>query len=785
MALSGSFGTNVGSFWRIQVEWSATQNVSTNTSSVTARLYWMAQRSGVGAVYASSADTASITINGNSDTTSATPALNPGQKKLIFTRTVSVPHNSDGTKTFTLSAFFDVYASLSGTWTTRVSTSSSITLNTIPRASSLANTPNWTAGNNTTISINRSSSSFRHEVDISIRNSANTAWTAVKKVSLSSSQTSVSSSFSNAELTSIFSILNGRASAATRMVVTTFNGSTSIGTSSREGTITAPAASIISNGYYAYAYTDGSISLPITRNNSGFTHTVRFKFGSYTKTITGVGTSVSWTPSAAEQNLIHAQMPNVRHLNGTVEVDTLYGGKKVRSTTSRFFQIMVRNADPVFSGNITYLDTNTATVNITGNNQAIVQGKSIPRVTLSASAVTPQKGATMKSFIITLAGQSVTVPYTTSSVVRTFAALNASTNQTIIIEAVDSRGSKTAISKAVTVIPYAPPSLAATASRVNGFEASTNISVTSNFSPLSVNNSAKNYTSNRRYRTRIRNGTWGSWQTLTGTDSNFKFTSSRVISLPITQAYEVEFSISDRLHTTTTTRMVGVGRPILFIDDVLGSVGFNDFPKDPNSFLLNGRLTFAGNQYASGEEGAAGGAIDLANGDMVGLNGLYFNDIANNNGEGLLFLKSGRQTGSGNVNDYDNLRVLDGKILLNGNTIVAPEHVLWQGVSLVAADEIIVPSTKLSDCPNGWILVWSRYVNGASANSDWGTLVVPKVLGTVGGGVFHYSLAANAHVADPPTFRKYVYFNGTDVRGYSMNTTGTANGQCLRYVIAF
>lgn len=481
-------------------------------------------------------------------------------------------------------------------------------------------------------------------------------------------------------------------------------------------------------------------------------------------------------------------MPNVRHLNGTVEVDTLYGGNKVRSTTSRFFQIMVRNADPVFSGNITYLDTNTATVNITGNNQAIVQGKSIPRVTLSASAVTPQKGATMKSFIITLAGQSVTVPYTTSSVVRTFAALNASTNQTIIVEAVDSRGSKTALSKAVTVIPYTPPSLAATASRVNGFEASTNISVTSNFSPLSVNNSAKNYTSNRRFRTRVRNGSWGSWQTLSGTDTNFKFTSSRVISLLITQAYEVEFSISDRLHTTTTTRMVGVGRPILFIDDALGSIGFNDFPKDPNTFLLNGILTFAGNMYASGAEGATGGAINLNNGDIVGANGIYFNDIANNTGEGLMWPKPGTAERSSNVSDYQQLSAYDDVVSFDGQPIAVindNDNIIWEGVSLLGGNDSVSPSRNLSECPNGWILVWSRFLNGGGENTNWNYTFVHKTAARYGGGTWHVIPATGTSSTVPPTSYKYIYPRNTNIGGHSRNNTGTDSGQCLRYVIAF
>src|SRR5690606_28477299 len=120
----------------------------------------------------------------------------------------------------------------------------------------------------------------------------------------------------------------------------------------------------------------------------------------------------------------------------------------------------------------------------------------------------------------------------------------------------------------------------------------------------------KNYLTSLRYKTREKNGSWGSYKTISrSTSGNTYDGAEQTIELDITKTYEIQVDVIDRLETKSSVRTVGVGRPILFIDDVLKSIAFNDFPKDENTFLLNGKLSFAGNQYVSGNEGS--GAIDL------------------------------------------------------------------------------------------------------------------------------------------------------------------------------
>lgn len=164
MALSGSKVLAVGSYWELIVEWTATQNISANTSSVTAKLYWAA-KPGVGYVSSSTSKSVSITIDGTQSGATATAGLSAGQKKLIHTYTKTVPHLADGSKTFAVSGTFDMQVTLSGTYYSSKTVSGSWALDSIARASSFTMTDKdiW-AGEGATINISRASASFTHTV---------------------------------------------------------------------------------------------------------------------------------------------------------------------------------------------------------------------------------------------------------------------------------------------------------------------------------------------------------------------------------------------------------------------------------------------------------------------------------------------------------------------------------------------------------------------------------------------------------------------------------------------
>lgn len=165
MATSGSFSGSIKSGnYKLQVDWSATQSVANNTSKITAVMY-LVQASSWSLDINTRSDN-STTIAGTSHTWSS-PAIDRkgGTTKLATVTSGNITHNTDGTKSVTISATFYIRATISGTYYEKITASQEVTLDTIPRAT----TPKLSAssvnmGSNVTISLDRASSSFTHDL---------------------------------------------------------------------------------------------------------------------------------------------------------------------------------------------------------------------------------------------------------------------------------------------------------------------------------------------------------------------------------------------------------------------------------------------------------------------------------------------------------------------------------------------------------------------------------------------------------------------------------------------
>lgn len=160
MALSGSFHSTIvnGHYW-LQVDWEATQNVSSNTSVITATIrLWNDYQLNIGS------KTGSISINGKTYGFTAPSINSTGWHTLGTVTSSSIPHQSDGSKTTSINCQYNIQATLSGHYYSSMTTSANITLNNIPRASSFGSIQGNTIGSPITISITRASSSFTHKV---------------------------------------------------------------------------------------------------------------------------------------------------------------------------------------------------------------------------------------------------------------------------------------------------------------------------------------------------------------------------------------------------------------------------------------------------------------------------------------------------------------------------------------------------------------------------------------------------------------------------------------------
>lgn len=246
MAASGTIQQAIRTGYRLQIAWTVdSQSEANNTSTVTAKVQLVSTGSSY-TINSSASKSGSLTINGTKYTFSFTAALSGNQTKTLYTKTVTVSHASDGTKTCAFSATAGINVTLSGTYYGNVTASGNGTFNTIARASTISSVTSSVSVNGTnecTVAISRKSSSFTHTVVFSFG-------------SYSKTTTGVGTSTSYAIPTSWLNAIPKATSGTAKVTVTTYSGSTKIGSAvSKNFTLTVPTSVVPSISSVAVADT--------------------------------------------------------------------------------------------------------------------------------------------------------------------------------------------------------------------------------------------------------------------------------------------------------------------------------------------------------------------------------------------------------------------------------------------------------------------------------------------------------------------------------------------------
>ena len=283
-----------------------------------------------------------VAINGSTALSSNNPKFwftGANQTITIGSGSVSVPHNSDGTKTVSFSANYKAESTASYL-PNSMSLSGSMALTTIPRASSISSISNdgltINGSNALTVNISRASSSFTHDVTFTF----------------GSYSQKLTGQGTSAALTIPLSWIGrfgngGKGSLTGTVTVQTKSGTTNIGSAVSKGfTLYCPNASSISSAT-ASIVCNGSntIAVNISRSISSFTHTVKWTFGSYTNSKTGQGTSSSYAPPTSWLAAISAANSGT----GSVSVTTYYGSQQIGDVASKAFTMTVPDYTPSLS----------------------------------------------------------------------------------------------------------------------------------------------------------------------------------------------------------------------------------------------------------------------------------------------------------------------------------------------------------------------------------------------------------------------------------------------------
>lgn len=160
---------------------------------------------------------------------------------------------------------------------------------------------------------------------------------------------------------------------------------------------------------------------------------------------TVTGTSKTVTPTAST---IYALTPNSNTYTARYILTTTQNGKTY--TNSRNFTFTVTNSNPTFS-NFTYVDSNTKTSALTGNNQYLINAHSSVKATITtANKAVAKNSASMKTYRLSVGNKTKDASYSSSATVN-IELTNISSN-TITVYAIDSRNNST--SKTISATKY-------------------------------------------------------------------------------------------------------------------------------------------------------------------------------------------------------------------------------------------------------------------------------------------------------------------------------------------
>lgn len=294
MAASGTITQAIRTGYQMKIVWTVdSQSVANNTSTVTAKVQLVSTGSSY-TINSSASKSGSLTINGTKYTFSFTAALSGSQTKTLFTKTVTVSHASDGTKTCAFSATCGINVTLSGTYYGDITASGNGVFNTIARAStisSVTSSVSVTGSNAVTVSIDRKSSSFTHTVVFSFG-------------SYSKSYTGVATSQSYTIPQSWLNAIPNATSGTATVTVTTYSGSTKIGSAvSKNFTVTVPASVVPTISSVAVADTSTAVynhfgSMVQNKSKPKFTITAAGAYSSTIKTYKTVFEGKSYSGAA-------------------------------------------------------------------------------------------------------------------------------------------------------------------------------------------------------------------------------------------------------------------------------------------------------------------------------------------------------------------------------------------------------------------------------------------------------------------------------------------------------
>lgn len=456
------------------------------------------------------------------------------------------------------------------------------------------------------------------------------------------------------------------------------------------GTVTADAATV-------------SLTLNATVYNASYSNYVTIKNGS---TVYVSFVARTWPVGTADRTITLSQteradlldaMASLKSFTATIELVTKDGSTQVGNTSACNCTIQTTSANsaPAMTA-FTYRDGRSVSVNVTGNDQLLVQNNSYLYVT--PGTATAKNGASIVKYAATCNGVTAS---NTSGGQLNLGTISKSGTLDVVVTVTDSRGYIASNTQKITVIPYSNPKVTSiTLRRTNDIEAEMQLVFKGSISAVTVDGVQKNALKYVRYRYKLTSeSNYGSYTNIlsavTVNGTSFSYENLELCSLDANSSFDFHFQIYDGFSSYTVLNLyftIPQGTPLVALRKkkvgintptpeaalhVVGSariegtvtaqtVSANSLSGTLPVSYLSGTVPVAkGGTGATTAANAAANIVNnqainplyidvaanrywnssqfglhLHNSDVVGLNGLFFNDAVDSSGEGINFYRS-------------------------------------------------------------------------------------------------------------------------------------------------
>lgn len=271
--------------------------------------------------------------------------------------------------------------------------------------------------------------------------------------------------------------------------------------------------------------------------------------------------------------------PNSNSLAVKFDLSSLLQGTEYHDLKDAVMNVV--NANPVFTVQTHYEeDPNSPVLNITHDNQIIIQRQSTLLIYVGTAQAAANKGAQLISgpYILNFNGQDY-APNNDGYVA--FVRPDISGTYRAMVTATDTRGNQGISYVDIPILDWREPKADCLLERQNSFETVCDLKVTADISPLGGLN-ASHLAIYEKHRI-IDTSVWSASSPV----PNDTLTN---VSLLNTNEWEMEIEVSDAFATVTYRLTVGKGIPMMLFDVHRNSIAFNEIPDEDDQFKIGGTL---------------------------------------------------------------------------------------------------------------------------------------------------------------------------------------------------